>query len=56
MLQMGPFSEELGIDRMALKIIRSEFFEISEMIKFEDEREDQLVRTVRKRVPPEKKE
>jgi len=38
-LQRVPFSDELGIDRMALKIIRSEFFEIFEIFRFEVEDE-----------------
>ena len=36
LLQRGPFSEELGIDRMALKMIRSNFFEMFEFEKFGD--------------------
>jgi hypothetical protein len=34
LLQKGPFSEEFGVDRMALKMIRSAFFEMSEFKNF----------------------
>lgn len=56
MLQRGPFSEELGIDRMTLKMIRQEIFEMSELINFDIENEVGPGPEPRKRTPPPKKE
>lgn len=56
MLQKGPFSEELGIDRMALKMIRSDFFEMFEFMDFEEVDDATTSSGGRnKRMPPEKK-
>lgn len=56
MLQRGPFSEELGIDRMALKMIRSEFFEMFDMPNFEQGSEVAPEPRSRRRISVEKKD
>ena len=53
-LWRGPFAEEFGIDRMALKMIRSEFFESGFMGDVEAEVGPGPGNG--KRVPPERKE
>jgi hypothetical protein len=37
MLQNGPFIEELGLDRMMMKMIRSDFFEMQRFFDFQKE-------------------
>jgi len=34
---MGPFAEEMGMDRQMLKMVRSEFFHIFDLMKFDSE-------------------
>ena len=37
MIMMGPFAEEMGMDRQMLKMVRSEFFHIFDLMKFDSE-------------------
>lgn len=55
MLFSGPFSEELGVDRMVLKMIRSTFQDASEFLAFDVEDKAGPSPESRKRIPPEKK-
>lgn len=56
LLQRGPFFDELGFDKMALKMIRSDFFEMFEFMDFDEIEEGAENPGGRgKRLPPEKK-
>jgi hypothetical protein len=55
MLQRGPFSEELGIDRMALKMVRSEFLEVFDFLKLNAEEDVGAELKNRSRILSEKK-
>jgi hypothetical protein len=56
LLQRGPFSEEFGVDRLALKAIRPEFLEILDLCKFEGDDEKASELETRKRNLTEKEE
>lgn len=56
LLQQGPFSEELGIDRSALKFMRSEFFELFGRETYDGEDKISSFVNVQKARPTEPKE
>lgn len=56
LLQRGPFFDELGFDKMTLKMIRSDFFEMFEFMDFaEIEEGAENLGGRGKRLPPENK-
>lgn len=55
MIQRVPFFDELGIDRMTLKMIRSDFFNIVEFMNFDGEVDADPVSKSRVRTSAEKK-
>jgi len=55
LMQRGPFFEEFGLDRMSLKMMRSDFMEMFEFTDFDDF-DDPASTGGRKRMPPAKKE
>jgi hypothetical protein len=55
MLQKGEFSEELGIDRMTLKMIRSEFFHSFDFMRFDTMSESSGETKTQARVSAKKK-